>query len=107
MFTPYSKWCPAHWIKENLAQPGPGDLSPNFVIYNNNLDQLISELSRVRSSYDPYEVVDRLNSYHPQLHYGNHKELEKFVQMIESGEITSRSHEQYAGITCEYSGPFG
>jgi len=107
VFTPYSKWCPAHWIKGDLAQPGPGDLSPNFITYNNDLDRLISELCRVRSSYDPYEVVNRLNSYHPQLHYGDVKELEKFVQLIESGEISSKSHEQYAGITCEYSGPFG
>ena len=107
VFTPYANWCPSHWIKEDLAQEGPGELSPNFITYHNDMDRLISEINCIKSTYDPYQVVDTFDRYHPQLHCGNIKELERFVRMIESGEITSRSHEQYAGITCDYAGSFG
>ena len=99
VFTPYSNWCPSHWIKEDLAQEGPGELSPNFITYHNDLDRLTSEINRIKSTYDPHLVVDTFDRYHPQLHYGDIKELERFVRMIESGEITSKSHEQYAGST--------
>ena len=41
VFTPYADWCPSHWIKPDLSAPGPGLLSPNFVVYDGDKDRLV------------------------------------------------------------------
>ena len=106
VFTPYSDWCPAHWLKASLAQPGPGTLSKNFVVYNNDKQFLINEIERVKSSYDPYEVLSTFKNIHPQLYRGDLDELNQFVRMVESGEIHSQCHREYSHSPCDYTGPF-
>lgn len=95
IFTPYSEWCPSHWLKENLSVSGPGILSPNFIVYNNCKDKLVKEIQRVKSEYNPTVVVNTFLKNHPQLFKGNSKELRDFLQMIASGEINSKSHKNY------------
>ena len=80
-FTPYSDWCPSHWLKADLAQPGPGTLSKNFVVYNNDKQFLINEIERIKSSYDPYEVLSTFKNIHPQLYRGE-KWPRKFGQAV-------------------------
>jgi hypothetical protein len=98
VFTPYADWCPSHWIKEDLSVPGPGKLSPNFVVYDNNKDKLKLEVNRIENSYDPMVVFDTFMHHHPHFFYGDIDELKRFVKMIQSGEINSRSHDNYFDI---------
>ena len=107
VFTPYSNWCPSHWVKLDLRQPGPGALSPNFIVYNNDKQLLINEINRIKAEYDPFRVLNTFQNVHPQLYRGDLKELQQFVRMIESGEIHSARHLDYSHITCTYTGPFG
>jgi hypothetical protein len=107
VFTPYANWCPSHWLKADLAHPGPGTLSRNFVAYNNDKQFLINEIERIKSSYDPYEVLNTFKNIHPQLYRGDLEELKQFVRMVESGKIHSQCHREYSHITCDYIGPFG
>ncbi len=108
VFTPYSKWCPAHWLKEDLSQEGPGDLSPNFIVYDNDKETLKREIQRIKANYDPHKVANTFHQYYPQLFFGDKVELKKFIRMVEEGEIHSQSHKEYAGIIApKYSVPFG
>lgn len=96
VLTPYARWCPAHWIKEDLTRPGPGRLSPNFIIYDNDKARLKAQIQAIKQTYDPQTVIDTLKHYQPQLYHGNLDQLRQFVAMLEAGQITSRSHLQYS-----------
>lgn len=103
VFTPYSDWCPSHWLKPDLSKEGPGELSPNFVIYHNDKEKLIQEIERVKRTYHPALVVQNFHKYHPQLFFGDDAELSAFVERLRDGSITSRTHEQYGDIRgCGY-----
>ena len=98
VFTPYAEWAPSHWLKKDVMQPGPGELPSNFVVYGNDKDLLIKEIKRIKAMYDPKEVVNNFHRNHRQYFYGDSGELKGFIQMIERGQIHSKSHAQYAGI---------
>ena len=106
VFTPYPEWAPSHWLKQDVMQPGPGELTENFVVYDNDKDLLIQEIKRVKAIYDPKVVVSNFHRNHRHLFYGDSEELKRFIQMVERGQIHSKSHEQYAGIvhaeTCRH-----
>lgn len=106
VFTPYPEWAPSHWLKQDVMQPGPGELPENFVVYDNDKDLLIQEIKRVKAMYDPKVVVNNFHRNHRHLFYGDSEELKRFIQMVERGQIHSKSHEQYAGIvhaeTCRH-----
>jgi hypothetical protein len=95
VFTPHHSWCPSHYIKESLFEPGPGALSANFVIYDDDKDRLVEEINRVKSSYDPMAVLETFNRSHPQLLHGDCAELAKFADLIRTGKVTSNSHTSY------------
>jgi hypothetical protein len=97
VFTPYSDWCPSHWLKDPTRE-GPGVLSPNFVVYDNELEILVDEIRRVKATHDPSEVQRTFQKYHPQFMYGGMDELRKFVRMVEEGRIHSQSHKEYADL---------
>ena len=99
VFTPSLHWCPSHWLKADLSQPGPGELSSNFILYHDDKNCLIRELQRIRANYDPQRVVDTFRRYHPQLSYGNEEELRDFVRKLRNGVINSGCHSGYEGIT--------
>ena len=98
VFTPYSDWCPSHWLKPDLSKEGPGTLSPNFVVYHNDLETLVREIQRVKCTYNPSVVVHNFHKYHPQIFFGNDAELSVFVSRLCDGSITSRTHEQHGDI---------
>ena len=106
VFTPYPEWAPSHWLKQDVMQPGPGELPENFVVYDNDKDLLIQEIKRVKAMYDPKVVVNNFHRNHRHLFYGDSEELKRSIQMLERGQIHSKSHEQYAGIvhaeTCRH-----
>lgn len=99
VLTPDPHWCPSHWLKTDLSRPGPGELSPNFVVYHNDKSELVKELRRIRADYDPKRVVDTFRRCHPQFLHGNEVELRDFVAKLRDGVINSRSHGNYKGIT--------
>ena len=98
VFTPYSDWCPSHWLKADLSKEGPGELSSNFVVYGNDKDRLIGELARIKETYDADAVVANYRRNYPQFFRGDESELRGFVRKLENGEIDSQSHKKYAGI---------
>jgi hypothetical protein len=98
IFTPYAHWCHAHWIKEDLYAAGPGRLSPNFVVYNNDLEYLKSEIERVKAEYNAQHVRQTFLDYHPHFYHGDTNALERFCAKIACGEITSQSHLAYEAL---------
>jgi hypothetical protein len=99
VFTAYSNWCPSHWVKEDIHREGPGVLtSPNFVVYNNDLDTLVEQIQRVKQRYDPSTVVDTFQKYHPHYFRGNKAELQRFLTLVEQGKIYSGKNKEYRHI---------
>jgi len=99
IFTPYSEWCPSHWIKDDLSQPGAGQLSPNFVVYHNDKQKLIQEITRIKASFVPGEARKTFETYHPQLLRGNIAELKKFIDLLQAGKIHGKSHQNYPALS--------
>jgi hypothetical protein len=96
--TPYPEWVRGHWIKPDLHQPGPGTLSPNFIVYRNDVDLLCREIERVKAEYDPKHVFDTFLEFQPQLFRGDTAELQRFLTALAEGRINSRSHYDYRGL---------
>ncbi len=92
VFTPFGEWCPSHWQKEDLLVAGPGRLTENFVVYNNNVSTLVDRINRIRESYDPWCVRRCLLENQPNLYLGDLDELNAFVQMVRSGRINGGLH---------------
>ena len=99
IFTPYSNWCPSHWIKEDLSLPGKGDLSPNFIVYNNDKERLIQEIYRIKKDFNPYKVCKTFRKYHPQLLDGDLEALQSFIEKLSSRKISSQSHVKYSSLS--------
>lgn len=97
IFTPYSNWVPSHWFKDPYTS-GEGHLSPNFIVYDNDINKLKKEIIRIKNNYDPYEVFDTFVEYYPQFYYGNLDELSNFISKVGSREINSNSHLKYFEI---------
>jgi hypothetical protein len=98
IFTPYAEWCPSHWMKPDLSVPGPGRLSPNFVVYDGNKDRLVDAICRVRASYDAQRVFETFLAHHPHFFRGDLDELRKFVEMVRSGQIHGKLHERHPDL---------
>jgi hypothetical protein len=95
VFSPYADWCPSHWMKDDISVAGPGVLSKNFVIYDNDPKFLVTKLKEISSSYDPLNVRETLLQRQPQLYYGDLSELQKFVDFLESGYIHPKLHNEH------------
>jgi hypothetical protein len=98
IFTPRSEWAGAHWLKDDLSVPGPGEHSPNFVVYRDSVDDLVEELLAAQDSFDPAKTVDTFLEYHPHLYQGDKDALADFLSQLESGVIHSRLHLEHADI---------
>jgi hypothetical protein len=108
IFTPYGNWCPSHWIKSDIYKEGPGDLPPNFVVYNNDLETLVRKIETVKRNYDPQTVFESFLQYHSKYYLGNPTELERFLTMLEKREIYSGRCKQYGQIVApKMSVPYG
>lgn len=93
VFSPYSKWCWAHYHKPDLTIPGEGPLSPNFKIYHNQLDTLCELIEDAKQSFDPEHVVKTFKEWDGHFFTGNMEALKDFVDKVKNGTITSKVHQ--------------
>jgi len=96
--TPKAEWAGAHWIKQDLTVPGPGILSPNFLVYDDDPVKLTEQLEMVRSSFDPERNLRTFREFHPHLYRGDTEAMGDFLGKVEDGTINSRSHAQHEMI---------
>jgi hypothetical protein len=96
--TPKPEWAGAHWIKDDLSVPGAGRLSPNFLVYDNDLGKLTEQLEIARSSFDGERNLQTFKEFHPQLYHGDPKAVGDFLTKVEDGTINSRLHTQHEMI---------
>jgi hypothetical protein len=96
--TPRSEWSGAHWIKKDLTVPGPGELSPNFLVYDDDVEKLTDQLEMVRSTYDPARNLNTFKEFHPHLYRGDSEALAAFLSRVEDGTITGATHHQHETI---------
>lgn len=92
---PYANWAPAHWLKNDLGQAGPGRLSPNFAVYDNDKDTLVAIIQRLKTEHKSQCIVQTFREYHPQLWRGDRQALRTFVDLVSRSRITSQSHRNY------------
>jgi len=98
VFAPHEEWAGAHWIKDDLRTPGPGWLSPNFVIYDDDVEKLVEQIEVAKASFDPARVVRTFREFHPHLCHGDREALGVFLNKVEDGTIHSGSHLNYEHI---------
>ncbi|MCA1609977.1 MAG: hypothetical protein LC780_03675 [Acidobacteria bacterium] len=98
VFTPYSSWTPSHGLKTDFGLSGPGQLSPNFIVYGNDPERLKKEIERIREAHDPQRVFETFLRFHPQLFRGDVPQLAAFLRQIASGEIHSERHLEHPAL---------
>lgn len=91
ILTPYAKWCHAHYL-ETPQQGHVGRLPHNFIVYNNDKDQLVAELERLKTEYKAESAQLRFKREQPHFHRGDTEELARFVALVKEGRVHSRSH---------------
>jgi len=94
VLTPYAEWCPSHYLARPEKEAG-GRLPSNFIVYNNDRQQLVNELQRVKRAFDPRAALSSLQREQPHFYYGNVEELARFVDLVRIGTVNPRSHERY------------
>jgi glycosyltransferase involved in cell wall biosynthesis len=98
IFTPQPEWAGAHWMKPDLSVPGPGTHSRNFVVYANNVDNLVARLERASAEFNPARVREEFLTTQPQLYRGDRSVLSDFFRLVENGTIHSRTHTEHGLI---------
>jgi hypothetical protein len=93
--TPYRHWAPSHYIKKSCFECGEGELGNNFIVYNNDKETLKKQIVRIRSAYNPGQVIQEFSKSYPHLHHGDIGELERFVGLLKQGRIHADSHRNY------------
>jgi len=96
--TPRPEWAGAHWIKKDLTVPGPGILSPNFLVYDDDVGKLTEQLEMARSTFDAQRNLRTFKEFHPHLHHGDTEAMSDFLNKVEDGTINSRSHAKHGMI---------
>ena len=95
VYTPYSKWAWAHYHKPDLTVRGPGTLSENFVVYNNDLDELCSKIEADKKAFDPQQNLERFRREDGKFLDGDMDQLKAFVDQVKNGTIHSRLHKEH------------
>ena len=95
VYTPYSKWAWAHYHKPDLTVRGPGTLSENFVVYNNDLDELCSKIEADKKAFDPQQNLERFRREDGKFLDGDMDQLKAFVDQVKTGTIHSRLHKEH------------
>lgn len=98
VFTPYAKWAWAHYHKPDLTVPGPGPLSNNFVVYNNDLDLLCQKIEQEKSHFHAEANRQHFLEQDGHFFHGQMERLAQFVQAVQKGEIHSGLHKTYAPL---------
>lgn len=97
VLTPYAHWCPSHY----LARPegDNGRLPTNFVVYNNERQQLVSELARLKREFNAQKVLASFQREQPHFYYGDVEELARFVNLVKEGTVNPHSHKQHPTLS--------
>jgi glycosyltransferase involved in cell wall biosynthesis len=98
VFLPDPHWASSHWLGKDYFIEREPELSPNFVVYENDPHALSHRIREVADSINPAEVRATFERVQPELFHGDMSELTRFLEMIDSGAIHSRLHEQHATI---------
>jgi hypothetical protein len=92
VFSPYADWCPSHWMKDDMTVAGPGRLSENFRIYENDPKLLVAQLRELAKRHDPSHVRSVFLRDQPQFYHGDLNQLQQFVDLLSAGKIHSNLH---------------
>ena len=98
IFLPNAYWAASHWIGGDLHTERKPELSPNFVIYEDNADKLARRIDEIRASYDAAATRATFEEYQPHLLHGDRAALASFIDSLESGSIHSRLHLEHHSI---------
>jgi hypothetical protein len=98
VLTPYRDWCPSHYLARPEKQDS-GPLPSNFIVYNNDRQQLVNELHRLKRAFDPRAVLESLQREQPHFCYGDTEELARFVDLVRTGKINPHSHKEYPNLS--------
>ena len=98
IFLPNAYWAASHWLGNDLYCERKPELSPNFVIYEDDAGLLAERIEEARRSFDPNSVRETLIEYQPHLLGGDLDAVRAFLERIRSGQIHSRLHSQHFSI---------
>ena len=101
IFMPKPEWAGAHWIKDDVTLPGPGRLSPNFSVYDDDLGKLTEQLEIEKSSFDAARNLLTFKEYHPHLYRGDTVAFTDFLNRLDDRSINGATHRDHAGIGLE------
>lgn len=94
ILTPYANWCHAHYL-ETPKRGCSGRLPENFIVYNNDKQQLVRELERLKRDYNAETALANFKRDQPHFYLGNPTKLARVVAMIGDGTIHSASHRHH------------
>jgi hypothetical protein len=98
VFTPDPYWPASHWVGRNYYAKREPRLSPNFVVYENDVERLSDLVRTTASVVNPVKVRETFEEYQPELLHGDRAELERFLADVSSGKIHSRLHREHASV---------
>jgi hypothetical protein len=98
VFLPNSYWAASHWLGRDLYLAREPELSPNFIVYEDNADRLAHRIDEVRASYDPAATRATFEEYQPHLLHGDRGALTEFIDSLKRGAIHARLHEEHRSI---------
>ncbi len=98
IFLPNHYWAASHWLGRDLYTEREPELSPNFVIYDDDADKLAKRIEEVRQSFDAAAVRATFEQCQPHLFHGDLAEMKSFLEKLESGAIHAGLHEQHRSI---------
>lgn len=95
IFTPYSKWAPAHFINKDLHKAGSGLLGDNFFIYDNDIDKLKEQILFLKKSFNADKVISNLRKDYPTYYSYDKSQFSDFIKKLQAGKINSKSHNEF------------
>jgi hypothetical protein len=93
---PYKNWAPSHYINKKLKVSGEGDLSSNFIIYDNDIEKLKQQIMSIKKTYNRFDVYNTFVDNHSKYLNCDLEELKKFINNFSNNNISSNSHKSYA-----------
>jgi hypothetical protein len=79
-------------MKDDLTLAGPGRLSSNFRIYENDPKLLVAQLKEVSKANEPDHVRSVFLRHQSQFYHGDLDQLQRFVHLLAAGKIHSNLH---------------
>ncbi|MBU2870943.1 hypothetical protein [Colwellia sp. E2M01] len=95
IFTPFSHWVTSHYVNKSVHVAGEGLLGNNFIVYNNDLRQLVKCLLECKKNYNAVKNRQQFSLQYSALYHGNLTALKECIDKISYGEIHSQSHLKY------------